>query len=470
MATTPLYYLSIAEAAELIRKKALSPVELTDAILARIEAVEPHVHAFATVLADDARSKAKAAEAEIQKENYRGPLHGVPIAVKDIIYSKGVATKAGSKQMKDFVPTEDATALARLRQAGAILVGKVVTHEFAYGVTSPPTNNPWNLDTVPGGSSGGSGAAVAAGEIPGALGTDTGCSVRNPAALNGITGVRATQGRVSTFGVVPLSWSIDTVGPMTRSVRDAALMLNVVAGWDAKDPGSSSAPVPDFTADLGKEVKGFKLGVPRGYFAEHLHPDVKNALDVAIRKFTDLGMEVRELELSTAKHAGNAFMGIIVPESAAYHQKWLHHAAAEYGIDVRLFVELGELMLAKDYLAAQKVRTLIREDFGRALGDVDILLTPTVAAPAAKRHGHPIFVNVKYPDGYVEDVFWAYCRLTMPISMAGVPTLAIPGGFSQEGMPIGLQLTGRAFDEQTVFRVAYAYQEATDWHLRRPSL
>jgi aspartyl-tRNA(Asn)/glutamyl-tRNA(Gln) amidotransferase subunit A len=470
MAPPSLHYLGIAEAADLIKKKALSPVELIEAILARIEAVEPKVHAFVTVLADQTRQDAQAAEMEILKGNYRGPLHGIPIAVKDIIYSKGVPAKAGSKQMATFVPTEDATSLARLREAGAILVGKVVTHEFAYGVTSPPTNNPWNLDTVPGGSSGGSGAAVAAGEIPGALGTDTGCSVRNPAALNGITGVRATQGRVSTFGVVPLSWSIDTVGPMTRSVRDAALMLNVVAGWDPKDVGSSSAPVPDFTADLGKDLTGLKLGVPRGHFAEHLHPDVKSALDAAIRKFTDLGMEMRELMLSTAKHAGNAFMGIIVPESAAYHQKWMHHAASEYGIDVRLFVELGELMLAKDYLAAQKVRTLIREDFGRALGEVDILLTPTVAAPAAKRHGHPIFVNVHYPDGYQEDVFWAYCRLTMPISMAGVPTLAIPGGFSQEGLPIGLQLTGRAFDEQTVFRVAHAYQEATDWHLQRPPL
>ena len=470
MATTPLHYLGIAEAAELIRQRSLSPVELTDAILARIEAVEPQVHAFATILADHARQDAKAAEAEIQRGQYRGPLHGVSIAIKDIIYSKGVATKAGSKQMKDFVPTDDATALAKLREAGAILVGKVVTHEFAYGVTSPPTNNPWNLDTVPGGSSGGSGAAVAAGEVPGALGTDTGCSVRNPAALNGITGVRATQGRVSTFGVVPLSWSIDTVGPMTRSVRDAAIMLNVVAGWDAKDPGSSSAPVPDFTADLGKSVKGLKLGIPRGHFAEHLHPDVKSVMDAAVRKFSDLGMEIQDLDIRTAKHAGNAFMGIIVPESAAYHQKWMHHAAAEYGIDVRLFVELGELMLAKDYLAAQKVRTLIREDFGRALGAVDLLLTPTIAAPAAKRQGHPIFVNVTYPDGYEEDVFWAYCRLTMPISMAGVPTLAIPGGFSQDGLPLGLQLTGRAFEEQTVFRVAYAYQETTDWHLRRPTL
>jgi aspartyl-tRNA(Asn)/glutamyl-tRNA(Gln) amidotransferase subunit A len=470
MANESLHYLGVAEAAELIQKKALSPVELTEAILARIESVEPRVRAFVTVLAEQARQDAKTAEAEIQSGTYRGPLHGVPIAVKDIIYSKGVATKAGSKQMEDFVPQEDATALARLRQAGAILVGKVVTHEFAYGVTSPPTNNPWNLDTVPGGSSGGSGAAVAAGEIPGALGTDTGCSVRNPAALNGITGVRVTQGRVSTFGVVPLSWSIDTVGPLTRSVRDAALMLNVVAGWDPKDPGSSSAPVPDFTADLGKDVKGMKLGIPRSHFFEHLHPDVKEAIEQAITTLSGLGMEAREINIPTARHAGNAFMGIIVPESAAYHQKWLHHAAAEYGIDVRLFVELGELMLAKDYLAAQKVRTLIREDFGRALGEVDVLLTPTVAAPAAKRHGHPIFVQVHHPDGYSEDVFWAYCRLTMPISMAGVPTLAIPCGFSQDGLPLGLQLTGRAFDEQTVFRVAYAYQQATDWHRRRPPL
>jgi aspartyl-tRNA(Asn)/glutamyl-tRNA(Gln) amidotransferase subunit A len=294
--------------------------------------------------------------------------------------------------------------------------------------------------------------------------------VRNPAALNGITGVRVTQGRVSTFGVVPLSWSIDTVGPLTRSVRDAALMLNVVAGWDPKDPGSSSAPVPDFTADLGKDVKGMKLGIPRSHFFEHLHPDVKEAIEQAITTLSGLGMEAREINIPTARHAGNAFMGIIVPESAAYHQKWLHHAAAEYGIDVRLFVELGELMLAKDYLAAQKVRTLIREDFGRALGEVDVLLTPTVAAPAAKRHGHPIFVQVHHPDGYSEDVFWAYCRLTMPISMAGVPTLAIPCGFSQDGLPLGLQLTGRAFDEQTVFRVAYAYQQATDWHRRRPPL
>lgn len=467
MSQDGLHYLTIAEAAGLIRDKKLSPVELIEALLARIEQVEPRVRAYALLLAEHARAQAKVAEAEIQRGQYRGPLHGIPICLKDVVYTKGVVTAMGSKVLEDFVPAESATVVNKLEEAGAIILGKSVTHEFAWGVISPPTRNPWNLDAVVGGSSGGSGAALAAGECLGAVGTDCGCSIRNPAAINGIVGLRVTQGRVSVRGVGNLSYSMDTVGPMARSAKDCALMLNGMAGWDPEDVLSANAPVPDFAEGIEGGVKGLTVGVPRSYFFEKIHAPIKEAVEAAIRMLEGLGARVKEIAIPTAPYAIPCFMAIVVPESSSNHERWLKHRADEYGMDVRLFVELGQLYLAKDYIKAQKVRNLIRKDFAKALGEVDVLITPTSPCVAQKA-GPGINIPVTY-DGYEEDVLWSYCRYTIPISMAGMPTVAVPCGFS-EGLPMGMQIVGRAFDEQTVLRVAYAYESATEWHKKRPPI
>ena len=466
MRSADLHYLTLAGAAALIRERELSPVELTEAVLARIEEGEPRVKAYALVLADHARAQAWAAEAEVQAWRYRGPLHGIPICIKDVLYSRGIVTAMGSKVLADFVPTHNAAAVDRLLDAGAVIVGKSVTHEFAWGVISPPTRNPWDLDAIVGGSSGGSGAALAAGECLGAVGTDCGCSIRNPAAINGIVGLRPTQGRVSVRGVGNLSYSVDTIGPMARSVKDCALMLNAMAGWDPEDVTSANAPVPDFadgidTAGVGEVT----VGVPRGYFFERIHAPVMEAVNAAITTIEGLGATIREVELPMAPYSLPCFMAIVVPESSSAHERWLKYRADEYGLDVRLFVELGQLYLAKDYLKAQKVRNLIRKDFERALGEVDLLVMPTSPCVAQKA-GPGVNIPVTY-DGYEEDVLWSYCRYTIPISMAGMPTVAVPCGFA-DGLPIGMQIVGRAFDERTALRVAHAYESATPWHEMRP--
>jgi aspartyl-tRNA(Asn)/glutamyl-tRNA(Gln) amidotransferase subunit A len=461
-----LSMLTIGEASEQLRAGRLSPVELTRAVLDRIDAVEDRVKAYVTVMRDSALTDARAAEQAIRAGDYRGPLHGVPIAVKDLYDTAGVRTTSSSRVRAQHVPQRDAAAVERLRAAGAVIVGKTVTHEFAYGVISSPTCNPWNLDCIPGGSSGGSGAALAADECLGALGSDTGGSIRIPASANGVAGLKPTYGRVSKYGVAALSWSLDHAGPMGKSVADLALMLNCLAGHDPRDPTTVNVPVPDYTAGLRDGLGGLRLGVPTNYFFQDCDPEVESTVRAAARTLSEQGAELREVTIPDLELAPAAEFAIVLPEASSYHQPMLRRQADDYGGDVRTFLEAGELYLATHYLKAQRVRTLVKAGLRRAFDGIDALLTPTLPYPAA-RHDQAAFTTA---GGVAEPVINAYVRTCCPFNLSGLPALSVPCGFTEAGLPIGLQIAGRPFDEATVLRVGQAYESATEWHRRKPAL
>jgi aspartyl-tRNA(Asn)/glutamyl-tRNA(Gln) amidotransferase subunit A len=469
MSDQELHWLTITQASQLLRNRQISAGEILEQTLEWISKTDPVLHNFAYLAEKEAREEAKRVDQEISRGNYRGPLHGIPYTVKALISVAGAPMAWNSQLYPNWSPKSDAEVVRRMRKAGAVLLGKVHTHEFAWGVTTPPTRNPWDRSSVTGGSSGGSGSSIAAGQGMASWGTDCGCSVRNPSALNGCAGMRVTQGRVPSRGVVPLSLSMDTVGPLARSVRDLGLMLNAVAGYDADDHFSVDAPVPDFTARLGRDVTKMKVGVPTEYFFDHMETGVRNLVEEGIRQLQRLGMEVREIKFPHVKYTAGTFIGIVVAESAANHDEWLNERAAELGIDVRNFTEMGNLLLAKDYVRCNQIRSLIRQDFLDAFRDVDVIVTPTVAATAKPPKDHPIFINVQYPDGYSEDVIWAYCRFTMPMSLASAPCCIVPCGFS-DGMPTAMQVVAKPYDEAVALQVGYAYEQSTDWHRHRPAL
>lgn len=469
MATDELHWLGIAEAGRLLRKGDLSPVEIAEDTLSWIDRTAGVTRSYVTLTAERALEEARAAEKSFQSGEDRGPMQGITYSVKDVIAVGGAPMKCNADLTKDFVPTEDSNVVKRLTAGGGVCLGKVQTHGFSWGVTSPPTRNPWDGQGATGGSSGGSGASVAAGQCQGSAGADCGCSVRNPAALNGVCGMRVTAGRVGTSGSVPLSMTMDTIGPLARSVEDTALMLGVMAGWDPADPTSSTAPVPDFAAKIGQSVEGLVAGVPTNFFFDHIETGVKRRVEEAIETLKSLGMEIREIELPHAHYSGGAFTSFVVAESAALLDEYVHWRADELGIDVRAFVELGNLLLAKDYCRGQQIRAIIGEDFGRAFEQVDVIITPTVAATSKPSADHPIMINVEYPDGYEEDILWAYCRYTVPVSMAGCPAMIVPCGPSDDGLPTSIQIVAPAFDEQTAFQVGHAYEQATEWHTQRPT-
>ncbi|GEL17982.1 amidase [Pseudonocardia asaccharolytica DSM 44247 = NBRC 16224] len=458
------YELRLSEAAERIRSRELSPVELTDSVLGRIEALDERVGAFAAVMGDRAVGAARAAEQEIAGGRYRGPLHGVCIAVKDLLDTAGVPTTSSSRTRADNVPAANAAVVDHLEAAGAVIVGKTHTHEFAYGVITPTTRNPWDLDRIPGGSSGGSGAAVAARMCQGAIGTDTGGSVRIPAAVCGTVGLKPTYGRVSRRGTASLSWSLDHIGPLTGSVRDAALMMDVIAGYDRADPATRDVPVPRHGEGLSAGVENLVLGVPRNYFFDRIDPEVEAAVRAAIGRLEDLGAELREVDLPHPELYMPAEFGILVPEASAYHQETLRKLGDLYTEDVRMFLEAGELMLATDYIRAQRVRTLIQQGWRDMFAGIDAVLAPTLPAVAA-RAGELAFT---WPDGVEEPVINCYVRTSAPGNLTGLPALSVPCGFNSEGLPIGLQIIGRPFAEPTVLRIGAAYETATDWSDRHP--
>jgi aspartyl-tRNA(Asn)/glutamyl-tRNA(Gln) amidotransferase subunit A len=458
--------LSITEAAELIRTRQLSPVELTRSVLDRIDAVDGRVKAYVTVLHDQAMAEARSAEQEIADGKYRGPLHGIPVAIKDLFDTAGILSTSSSRVRAAHVPTRDAAAVERLHAAGAVMVGKTVTHEFAYGVISSPTCNPWNLDHIPGGSSGGSGAALAADECLGALGTDTGGSIRIPSAVNGVAGIKPTYGRVSKYGVASLAWSLDHVGPMGKTVADLAIMLGALAGRDPRDSSTARAPVDNYEARLQAGVQGLRLGLPTNYFFDDCDPAVASAVRTAAQVLRNLGAEVQEVSIPDLELAPAAEFAICIPEASAYHQNALRRQPDDYGADVRLLLEAGELYLATHYLKAQRVRTVIRAGMRRAFDGLDGMLTPTLPRPAA-RHDQTGFPR---SNGAEEPVINAYVRTCCPFNLTGLPALSIPCGFTSQGLPIGLQIAGRPFDESMVLRVGQAYEGATDWHRRSPPL
>jgi aspartyl-tRNA(Asn)/glutamyl-tRNA(Gln) amidotransferase subunit A len=469
MAADELTRLSIAEAGERLRRRTLSPVELTRAYLARIQAEDAAARCYITVLQDRALAAAATAEREIAGGGYRGALHGIPIAVKDLVMTRGIRTTCGSRILKDWVPDTDATVAARLAEAGAILLGKLNMHEFAYGPTGVNPHygtaaNPWGRDRMPGGSSSGSGAGVAAGLCAGALGTDTGGSIRIPASLCGIVGLKQTYGLVSRAGVVPLAWSLDHIGPMTRTVTDAALMLQTLAGRDRADPTTAALPVPDYRRELERDPRGLRVGIVRDLFFERLDPEVRAAVEAATQALAGLGVRVEEVRLPRIRHAGPATFAIITAESMAYHEPYLKTRASEYGADVRARLLTGQFVLATQYLKAQRARQVLRADVDGVLRSVDALLTPTTPIPAPRTDEREATV-----DGVTDDVRAWLTRCTRPINLTGHPALSVPCGLTAGGLPIGLQLVGRQFDEATLLRLGRAYEAVSPLRSRWPS-
>ncbi|GAA3090886.1 amidase [Streptomyces rectiviolaceus] len=450
------FELSLADAAHLVAAGELSPVELTESVLDRIGAVEARLQAYVTVAADSARESAARAEREITQGRSRGPLHGIPMGLKDLIDAKGMPTTASSRVRADHVAEGDSAVAARLSAAGAVLLGKTHTHEFAYGLTTPQTRNAWDHSRIAGGSSGGSAVAVAAGEATFALGTDTGGSIRVPAALNGVVGLKPTYGLISRRGVTSLSWSLDHVGPLTRTVRDAELVLAALVGQGRRDPaGHAAAPVGRASSEAG-DLSGLRVGVPRNYYFERISPEVEESVRRAIGQLQALGVELVEVEIPMARYIQAIQWGLMVPEATSYHERTLRSTPDLYAADVRVLLEAGEFVSAGDYLRAQRARALMRESWARMLGHVDVIAAPAVPMTAVKSGQE----SVEWADGTVEAVSDSYVRLSAPANITGVPALTLPVGRDRAGMPIGMQLMGRPHDEATVLRVGRAYEVA----------
>ena len=390
--TKELYYLTIPEAGQLLRTKQLSPVELTRAFLERIKELDPKLLAYNTLLPDQAMADAQTAETEISRGDYRGPMHGIPIALKDLYDTKGVLTTASSRVMANRVPNEDATTTARLKAAGGILLGKLGMHEFALGGPDPTCGfvlprNPWNTDHTPGGSSSGSGVAAAAGLAMGTLGSCTGGSIRGPASFCSIVGLKATYGRVSRYGVVPLSWNLDHCGPMTWTVEDSAIMLQAIAGYDPKDPTSSRAPVPDYSASLREDISGLRVGVPRHYFFSDdplINRETLSTVDSALKVLEDLGAKVEEVTVPSLEYVGAAQRVIMHSEAFAYHGKNLRSRPQDFGEMVRAHFRLGGLFSSADYVQALRVRNVMKREFTQLLQRVDVVVSPTMSNPAPR--------------------------------------------------------------------------------------
>jgi len=467
---TDLTDLDVVELGRAIAARELSPVDVVEAFLARIEVLNPRLNAYVTVTREPALEAARAAEAEIAGGRYRGPLHGVPVAHKDLYATAGIRTTGGSRVLENNVPTQDATVVAQLAAAGMISLGKLNTHEFAYGPTGEhsmfgPSRNPWDTDRITGGSSGGSGAAVAAGLAPIASGSDTGGSIRMPAAACGLTGLKPTYGRSSRAGILPLCWSMDHPGPLARSAMDAALFLAVTAGLDPRDAATADRPVEDYVAALTGDIRGMRIGIPRHYFFDRAQQRVTVLVDAALAELEKLGAELVEVDLPHIDHAAAAAMAIYVAEATAYHDDTLDDRAHLYTEQVRTFLELGDQLLAKDYLHAQRYRTLLGQEMAEVLTRVDVLATPGIALTAT-----PIGQEMVDINGTEDGVFGAILRNTEPFDLTGLPALVVPCGLAEDGMPVSLQISGRAFDEAGVLKVGHAYQQVTDWHRRRPAL
>jgi aspartyl-tRNA(Asn)/glutamyl-tRNA(Gln) amidotransferase subunit A len=466
---TELTELSIAELAPRLRERQLSPVELTEVYLQRIERLDGQLNSFIRVLPDEARAAARAAETEIGRGDWRGPLHGVPLGIKDLFDVAGVPNTLGSKVLLDNVPTTDATVVQRLRQAGGVILGKHNLHEFAFGITSENPHfgvvrNPWDLDRVPGGSSGGTAAAVAAGLCVGGLGSDTGASIRAPASWCGVSGIKPTYSRVSRAGVLPLAWSLDHPGPIARTVGDCATLLQAIAGPDPRDPTASQEPVPDYSADLQLGVAGLRIGVPREHYFDQVEPSVEQVVRRAIEQLSGLGARIEEVSLPHARHAQAAGNVIMSSEAAAWHHDWLRDRPGDYGADVLLRIRGGLLVRATEYLHSQQLRTLLQQDFAAAFERVDVVLGPTMplVAPLIGRTFEPSGTFNLAPRGVAN-------RLTVPCNLTGMPAMSVPCGFA-DGLPVGLQIMAPAFAESLVLRVGAAYEAATDWHRQRPPL
>jgi aspartyl-tRNA(Asn)/glutamyl-tRNA(Gln) amidotransferase subunit A len=483
------YRLTIHQATQLLRSRELSAQELTQSVLDRIRATDETVQSYLTVSADEALAEAEAADRLLAAGDPPPPLCGIPIAIKDIILTKGIRSTAGSKILERFVPPYDATVTQKLKDAGAVIIGKVNCDEFAMGSSNEnsaffTSKNPWDVSRVPGGSSGGSATAVAADQALASLGTDTGGSIRQPASFCGVVGLKPTYGRVSRFGVVAYASSLDQVGPMTKDVRDCASVLHVIAGHDPRESTSVNTPVPDYQDNLERGVKGLKVGIPKEYFVEGMQPEVETAVRQSIEELQALGAQPVSISLPHTEYATAAYYIIATAEAssnlARYDGIRYGHRAAEsaglvemyrqsraqgFGPEVKRRIMLGTYALSAGYydayyLKAQKVRNLIRQDFLNAFQDCDVIATPTAPTTAfalGEKTADPLTM-------YLSDIF------TIAVNLAGLPGLSVPCGFDQQGLPISLQLIGQAFGEEALLQAGYAYEQATEWHTRKPGI
>jgi len=458
-----LTQLTLVDAMAMLRRKAVSPVELARAFVARIERLNPALNAFITVIAEQALQQARKAETEIQRGHWRGPLHGIPLALKDLIDTAGIRTTAASAVFKDRIPSEDAEVVRRLKAAGAVLLGKLNMHEFAYGGTSVPSyfgavHNPWNLDRIAGGSSGGSAAAVAAGLCMGALGSDTAASVRHPAAYCGVVGLKPTYGRVSTRGVIPLSWSLDHIGPLCRSAADTALLLETIAGYDPLEPSSVERPIDRYASAIGAYTAALRIGLVRRPYFDDLDPDIAAALTASIKDLAGITAEVRDVELPYA----NMLLTIASAEAYAFHRPYFTQTPQLYQAMTRQRLEQAAGISAADYVNARREMERLRWNADDVFSSVDLLVTPTTAIA-------PITIDAGYLDPPLpSDGTPIEFRNTHMFDVLGLPAISIPCGFTRDGMPIGLQITGPRFGESRVLTLAHAYQQVTDWHTRSP--
>lgn len=470
MDTLEICYMGAGDLSKLVQSKEISPVEIIEAHLTRIDATEPVLNSFITLLADQARKSARQAEKDIQAGRYKGPLHGIPVALKDLYNTGGVRTTSGSRIFDTFIPTEDCTVAAKFHQAGAILLGKLNMHQFAYGPTGENPDyghmhNPWNPDMVTGGSSGGSGSAAAAGQCTITTGSDTGGSIRIPAALCGIVGLKPTYGLVSRYGLSSLSWSLDHPGPMTRTVEDTAITMNVIAGHDPKDVASAKVDIPDYTSALTGDVKGLRIGIVKEYFEAPLDPQVRKAVMDAISLLESMGAEIKEVSYPMFNQSQAISSTVLMAEATAYHRDLLEKDGHQLYEPVRQRLEAGLFISAAEYLRAQQARSIFDQQGRRLLDEVDLLAGPTEPVTA------PEILASKVMAGEQEvGVVGALTQYTRPYNINGFPAISVPCGFSDDGMPIGLQLAGRPFDELTVLRAAHAYEQANDWHTRRPPI
>lgn len=463
--TDDLCFMTIAEAAHLIERRELSPVELTEAFLRRIEVVNPKIHAFVTVTKDRALEDAKRAEREIRSGLYRGRLHGIPIALKDIYDTDGILTTAHSKLHANRVPNKDAKAAEHLRSAGTVLLGKLATHEFAFAgpawdLPFPPARNPWNIDHFTGGSSSGSGAAIAAGLAMAALGTDTAGSIRMPAYYCGVTGFKPTYGRVSRRGVIPLSYTMDHCGPLTWNAHDNAIVLQAIAGYDPDDPGSVNVQVPDYLSSLGGNLEGMKVGLIRHFYDgdENADNDVKVAMASSVETLQSLGALVQDVSLSSIHDYSACCQIIIMCEALGIHEKDFKESPDKYSEIASDRLMLSSVLTGADYVQATRLRRQLSVEVERALKKFDVLITAGGLGPAPRIDEVSKFYILQKP------------LLTTPFDVTGSPSIGVCNGFSSTGLPLGMQITGKSFDEATVLRVADAFERATSWRERRPNI
>ena len=460
-----LHHLTIAEAAERIQRRELTSAALTRALLDRIDALNPRLNAYVLVLANSAMAEAETADAEIAAGRHRGPLHGIPIGVKDIYATAGARTTGHSHVLIDNVPAEDSVAVARLRTAGAVVLGKLATHEFAFGgpdwtLPFPPARNPWNPDHFTGGSSSGSGSAVAAGLCLGALGSDTAGSIRMPATFCGIAGIKPTYGRVSRRGVLPLAFSLDHCGPMAWTVRDNALMLQAMAGHDPEDPASAAAPVGDYAGGLDGRIDGLRVGVIRHFFErdDRADGDVLAAMDAGLEVLRGLGAAVRDVEVSPAQDYSAVCNVIMLSEALAIHEADLDRYPQRFGWILRDRMTLARFLTAADYVQAMRLRRTLAAEMEAALASHDVLIVPGAWSAAVRIDQVPPYYLFRRP------------LLTAPFDVTGHPAISVCNGFSAAGLPFGMQIAGRRFDEATVLKVADAYERATPWRGKRPTM